>query len=127
MPEEARKGTSLGPSHPSHTITVHAGPDGGKGEDIGSDANRGCVDAAAVQPTFFGKPAEQLLAEVDAVAAHVRHVLLPSLRESGPFKELLILARAEREKERERQAAKAEERRGEQAAKKAKRQEINQA
>eukprot|EP00983_Pelagomonas_calceolata_P008557 280067-Pelagomonas_calceolata.AAC.2 len=63
------------------------------------------------QKSYMGRTAGQLLADIDAAAAYVSRVLLPQLRSSDSFQDLLVQARAERQQAEAEQAAKAEERR----------------
>lgn len=63
-----------------------------------SHSGREHIGSGAAVQTFTGRSADQLLADVDAVAAHVSGVLLPRLRGNERFEELLQQARVAREK-----------------------------
>jgi len=74
-----------------------AAADGGAGAAAGARASReasgsaaAAAAAAAPAPLFFGRPAQQLLQEVDAAAARVGQVLLPRLRSEPSFRQLQV-------------------------------------
>lgn len=75
---------------------------GGSGGGAGASSSGA---AAGAGPALYAeRPAAQLLAEVDAAAAHVNSVLLPQLRASPDFCQVLAQAQAIREQhEREQQ------------------------
>lgn len=77
--------------------------------------------AAGGAAVLAGKPAELVIAEVDAAAAHVNSVLLPQLHKSAQFRELLQGARLEADQQRAAVAAQAQEKQQQRQKKKTRR------